>query len=364
MSARSWRAPGRVNLIGEHTDYNLGYVLPMAIDLACTVTASPSDDGLWHVHSENRGEERSFQIGNSRAGHWSDYAAGVEAQLLAAGFALDPRQLRISSTIPEGGGLSSSAALEVSCALAMLDGQPIEPLRLAQLCQKAEVEFVGLPCGIMDQYIAIFAQAGTALRIDCRSQTHEAVALPGDVEILAVNSMVKHELADSAYKDRTVECAAAVAAIKAKHPSVESLRDVTIDQLTHLLRWIPPLPARRARHVIEENERVLEFAHACRAADLPRMGELFVDSHRSLQYRYEVSCPELDFLVDTAMEISGVYGARMTGGGFGGCTVNLVSPGYVDDFRGQIEEAYTKRFGMTPQIYRCIPSGGAGEVVN
>ncbi|MBI1788756.1 MAG: galactokinase, partial [Acidobacteria bacterium] len=342
--------------------YNLGFVLPIALDLACTVIRSPSADGKLRVHSVYRNESREWTGPSAeRAGHWSDYVFGVARELHRAGYAIEPAELLIKSTVPEGGGLSSSAALEVASALAMLDGRSIEPLRLAQLCQQAEIDFVGMPCGIMDQYCAVFAQEDAALKIDCRDLTHEVVKLPPEVEILAVNSMVKHELAGSAYRERTLECAAAVKSIQARHASVRTLRDVDSEQLQQLGRYIPPLPARRAGHVVRENDRVEDFVGACRRGELRQMGELFVESHRSLQLEYEVSCPELDLLVDHALSIDGVYGARMTGGGFGGCTVNLVAPGAVSEFRRAMSEGYAKLYGVTPQIYHCRPAAGAGR---
>ena len=365
---RVYRAPGRVNLIGEHTDYNLGFVLPTALHLACFVAAAPSGDGRVRVFSENESGGADWTLAEVREmapQHcWTDYVVGVAQELMRAGFDLEPSNLLIRSTVALGSGLSSSAALEVSTALALLAGRPLDKLALAQLCRRAEGGFVGMPCGIMDQYIAVFGREGAAIRIDCRSLEHAAVALPEPVEILAVNSMVKHALASSAYKERTEECAAAVARIRECHPAVESLRDVTLEMLAGMEPSLPGTIERRARHVVTENARVEEFMAACAAGDLRRMGELFVASHRSLRYDYEVSAPELDFLVETALSLDGVYGARMTGGGFGGCTVNLVRPDAAPAFREQMARAYVQRFGVTPRIYPCRPSAGAGEVAN
>ncbi|MGH9722221.1 MAG: galactokinase [Bryobacteraceae bacterium] len=364
--ARRFRAPGRVNLIGEHTDYNLGFVLPMALDLACIVESRPSPDGLLRVRSESRNDEDVLPPSAFGAvvppSKWSAYPFGIAWALVHAGYDIRPMQLSIGGTVPEGAGLSSSAALEVACALALLDGRPIDPLELAKLCLKAEREFVGLPCGIMDQYVAVFAQADAALRIDCRDLTHRTIPLPQGAEFLAVDTMVKHELAHSAYKERTEECAAAVREIQRRHPSVTSLRDIRMDQLEALLPQMPPVIARRAQHVVSENERVEDFCAACEANDLNWMGRLMVESHWSLRGRYEVSCDELDFLVSEATTLPGVYGARMTGGGFGGCTINLVAPAVVERFRAAIARAYEKAFGVTPQIYLCRPGAGAGEL--
>ena len=363
---RVFRAPGRVNLIGEHTDYNLGFVMPVALELACFVATAPAPEGSLRIFSEEQNELKLFPVGGigrlRPARDWSDYIIGVAQELIHAGVPILPQNLLIRSTVPEGSGLSSSAALEVSSALALLGGREIDPLDLAKLCQRAEVTFVGMPCGIMDQYISVFGRANAAVKIDCRSLDSEPVTLPGEAAIVAVNSMVKHELASSAYKERTQECAAAVTGIRRHHPSVESLRDVNLDQFNAIANSLAPVLQRRARHVITENERVLAFVEACNLKDLQEMGRLFEESHRSLQRDYEVSCDELDFLVDTALSMGGVYGARMTGGGFGGCTVNLLRPGAVPQFRDAILEAYRQRFGVTPDIYPCQASEGAGEV--
>jgi galactokinase len=244
----------------------------------------------------------------------------------------------------------------------MLAGQPADRLRIAQLCQSAEREFVGVPSGIMDQYVAVFGQDNAALEIDCRSLTHQAISLPSNVEIFAVNTMVKHDLAQSAYKQRTEECIAAVVAIEALYPQVRSLRDVDGAMLAEVFDRLPATPACRARHIVTENERVRQFVAACQTGDLRKMGELFFASHRSLRFDYEVSCEELDFLVESAQAIDGVYGARMTGGGFGGCTVNLVDPAAEETFQIEIVKRYRERFSITPQVYRCRPSAGASEV--
>jgi galactokinase len=361
---RAWRAPGRVNLIGEHTDYNLGFVLPVALDLACRVTTTPVDDRRLHVFSEVEQEEREWPVEQVRElrpqHHWTDYVIGVAQELIREGYPIDPIFLRIASTVPEGSGLSSSAALEVSSALALLDGRPIGKLDLAKLCQRAEVGFVGLPVGIMDQYASVFGVEHAALKIDCLTLEHETVKLPDGVVFLAVNSMVKHALASSAYRQRTEECAAAVRALQSRFAEVKSLRDATLEQLEQAV--MPPVVAKRARHVVTEDARVSRFVAACRKGDLPEMGRLFVESHRSLQQDYEVSCAELDFLVDTALGIEGLYGARMTGGGFGGCTVNMMRPDAARRFSESILRAYQERFGVEAQIYDCRPSAGAGEI--
>lgn len=361
-----FRAPGRVNLIGEHTDYNLGFVMPVALDLATYIASAPAADGKVHLYSEQRDEIREFDAtaigGLAPARVWTDYPMGVAQQLVREGFPIAPCNLLIRSTVPEGSGLSSSAALEVSSALAFLNGRAMPPLEMAKLCQRAERDFAGMPCGIMDQYVSVFGREGAAVEIDCRSLVHRYTALPGGAALVAVNTMVKHALAGSAYKERVAECAAAVEGIRKRCPQVESLRDVTPEQLASVAASLPPVVARRARHVVTEDERVERFASA--NGDLPLMGKLLVESHRSLQHDYEVSCAELDFLVDTALGIEGVYGSRMTGGGFGGCTVTMLRPDALERFTKRIANAYESQFKVTPQIYRCIPSDGAGEVKN
>jgi galactokinase len=356
---RVFRAPGRTNLIGEHTDYNLGFVLPVALQLATYIAVAPSPDGRLRIASEHRGEVREFDPASlpdlSPAHAWTDYVIGVTRELVLAGYPVGGANLLIRSTVPEGAGLSSSAALEVSTALALLAGRPIDPLQLALLCQRAERGYVGMPCGIMDQYISVFGREHAAVEIDCRSLTNRTVPLPEGVAFLAVNTMVKHELSGSAYRDRVAECAAACAVL-----GVASLREATPEQVEANAGHMPDLIYRRARHIVNENRRVNSFVDASMSGDVSAMGRLMVESHRSMQFDYEISCAKLDFLVDRALQIEGLLGARMTGGGFGGCTVNLVDAGAVANFDSAVNAAYQAKFGKTPTVYRCNPSAGAG----
>ena len=357
-----FRAPGRVNLIGEHTDYNLGFVLPVALDLATCIATAPAPGVKLRIHSEDRGETKEFDVAaigsQMKPAHdWTDYPLGVARQLVMMGVAIEPANLLIRSTVPEGSGLSSSAALEVSSALAFLNGRAIEPLQLAKLCQAAERDFVGMPCGIMDQYISVFGRDHSAVEIDCRSLAHRYVTLPEGVSFVAVNTMVKHALAGSAYRDRVAECKAACEILGAA-----SLRDVTPDQFAASESRLPEPVRRRARHVVTEDARVNRFVDASARADVACMGRLMVESHRSLQHDYEVSCAELDFLVDAALSVEGVYGARMTGGGFGGCTVTLLRAEIEPAFRTEIAASYQREFGVDPRIYACRASAGAGEI--
>ena len=361
---RVYRAPGRVNLIGEHTDYNQGFVLPIAINLATYVAAAPNGDGMLRVFSANRNEAREWPLASledlSAAGDWSDYVIGVARRIPPA----SGMDLAIHSTVPTGSGLSSSAALEVSVALALSadhawDG-PLRKRELAKLARSAENEFVGVPCGIMDQFASVFGEQNAAIKIDCRSLEYEIAPVSEKVSIVAVNTMVRHELGQSAYRERVEQCAAAVWAIRAgSGRKVESLRDASEEDL----RFISdPVARRRARHIVTENCRVDRFVAALRKGNFAAGGRLFQESHHSLKKDFEVSCLELDFLVDVAVPVEGVYGARMTGGGFGGCTVNLIAPEAVKFFEQTVGEAYRKRFGIVPEFYCVQPSAGAGKI--
>lgn len=353
--ASIWRAPGRVNLIGEHTDYNLGLVLPMAIEFACYVAAAPSNSGRLRVYSEQFGEFAEWAVNEipnlKPRGHWSDRVAGVAWELMRSGIRVAPKNLFIDSDVPLGAGLSSSAALGVAVTLALAD-VPID--QTPPLARAAETDFIGVPCGIMDQFVSAHGQPGAAILLDCRDLAWRAVPLPPGMAVLVANSMVKHELGSSAYSTRVAECQAA-----ARRIGVESLRDASLDQLD---RVHDATLRKRARHVITENRRVEQFAAAADAGDCQRMGRLAVESHRSLRDDYEVSCEELDFLVHTALTVPGVSGARMTGGGFGGCTVNFVRPDAISELKETLSTRYREHRGITPHLYVCAASEGASRV--
>jgi len=361
-----YRAPGRVNLIGEHTDYNLGYVFPIALEMACYAAIAPATHGRLRVYSRDLGEECAIdvrEIAHAKPKHkWSDYVIGVAQELAKGGFEIQPADMFVASDVPAGSGLSSSAALEIATAVALLGSRSMPKLDIVLVGQRAESKFVGVPVGIMDQYASVFGREHAAIQIDCRSLQHEYVPLPDDISIVAVNSMVKHELGASAYRERVAECQQAVRAIQQVAPNVQSLRDVPLSLFEQIESRIPDVPRRRARHVISDTQRVLDLAAAARARDLPGMGRLFIASHRSMQHDYEISCEEIDFLVDTAINIPGVYGARMTGGGFGGCTVNLVAPEAVETFRDYLHTAYLDRYGKDAAFYDCKPAAGAARV--
>jgi galactokinase len=349
---RVWRAPGRVNLIGEHTDYNLGLVLPMAIQLECVVAVAPCPGGMLRVYSEQLGLSAEWPVseipGLKPRGAWSDRVAGLAWELSRRGVTIRGQNVLISSTVPLGGGLSSSAALGVAMALAL--GGERDRRELARIAQAAEVNFAGVPCGIMDQFVAANGRKGSAILLDCRSLEFRAVKLPEGVA--AANSMVKHELSDSAYRKRVEECAEA-----ARILSGASLRDATrLDGLTGV-------SLKRARHVVTENARVEKFAAAAESGDLDDLGRVLIESHASLRDDYEVSCEELDFFVDTAIRVPGVLGARMTGGGFGGSTVNLVRENAVAALETELVRKYRAAFAKIPEIHICEPSDGASHLI-
>jgi galactokinase len=362
--ARILLAPGRVNLIGEHTDYNDGFVMPAAIDSYTLVAVAKRDDPVLNMRSEHFGESVQLPLtalsGPPRR-HWSDYVRGVAAVLQASGRVLSGADLLVSSQLPLGAGLSSSASLEVATALAVMSasGLDVPPLELARICQRAEHEYAGTRCGIMDQFIAVFGCAASALLLDCRSLDHQLLPLPGDVRIVICNSMVRHAHAAGEYNLRRTDCEIGVSVLKQLMPGIRALRDVSVAELQRHKDQLAPKVYRRCRHVVGENQRVLEAAKAIRDLDLPRFGALMYESHNSLRNDYEVSCRELDVLVEMASTCDGVYGARMTGGGFGGCTVNLVRSSLVGDFQAQMTAGYKKAIGITPEIYICAAARGA-----
>jgi galactokinase len=366
---RLFRAPGRVNLIGEHTDYNDGFVLPAALELSTTVAVAPRADRQVRVRSLRTGETVAFDLNEADARprhHWSDYVRGVAIMLERAGHRLSGADLLIASDVPIGSGLSSSAALEVSTGFALLSlaGLPIDRKQLALTCQRAENDFVGMRCGIMDQFISCHGTAGHALLLDCRSLDYRLVPLAPAARLLICNSMVHHQLAGSEYNLRRQECERGVALLAPVLPGIRALRDVTAEQLEANRQRLPELTWRRCRHVVTENDRVLRAGAALQAGDLDEFGRLMVQSHASMRDDYEISCRELDLLVDLALGTEGVLGSRMTGGGFGGCTVSLVVAGAVERIRERVARDYQKATGLVPEIFVCSPGAGVGAVAH
>jgi galactokinase len=364
---RLFCAPGRINLIGEHTDYNDGFVMPAAIQFATTVAIAHSSENNLRIYSDSFSEEISLPL-NALDGptrnHWSDYSRGVAAMLQSTGHKLCGANLFIHSTVPIGGGMSSSAAIEVSTAIALaaISGFEIPTDSLPRLCQLAEQKYTGTQCGIMDQFISVHARAGHALMLDCRSLQYQLHAVPNGALIAVCNTGVKHALAGGEYNLRRQSCESGVAILQNDLPSIKALRDVSLDDFNRLKQNLPGLILRRCRHVITENNRVEEAVAALHSSDLHRFGQLMYASHASLRDDYEVSCPELDILVEAARDIEGVYGARMMGGGFGGCTVNLIAAESAERFKSTVAERYQKQTGKSAAIYFCTLSDGAKEI--
>ncbi len=359
-----YRAPGRVNLIGEHTDYNEGYVLPAAIGFSCWVGIARRDDRKLIVYSENFGETREADLGTLGVrprGNWADYPLGVAWALQEAGYRLSGANIYIVGDVPLGAGLSSSAAIEVSTGYALLSmaGHAIDRKKLALLCQRAENEFVGARVGIMDQFVSCHGRAGHGLLIDCRSLEYRALRIPPRVRLVICNTMVKHKLQAGDYNVRRAECEEAVSKLSAAVPGVRSLRDVSLDQLAQNRSVLTKTLYQRCRHVISENARVLKVGELFELGKTEGLRELMAESHRSLREDYEVSCRELDVMVEIAERQPGALGSRMTGGGFGGCTINFVDSDHAAEFQRGISREYEAAIGLRPDIYVCEASQGA-----
>ena len=359
-------APGRVNLIGEHTDYNDGFVLPFAIDKRTYVGYSARGDGVINVHSRTVGKSESFAPGDSKVRKgWGRYIRGMAEILQRRGHRINGADLLIDSEIPLGAGLSSSAALEISVGLAFTStgGKTLDLVDLAFVGQEVEHNYLGVRSGIMDQFTSALGKAGSALLIDCRTSSFEPVPLDlGELALVVCDSNVEHELAGSEYNLRREQCEKGVEIFRTKKPVVKALRDVSELDLEAAEEILPEVIYRRCRHVITENARTLESVSALKKGDLDRLGDLMYRSHESLKDDYEVSCDELDVLVAAASEFDGVLGARMTGGGFGGCTINLVKKDRIDDFIPYMKSRFQKAFGRDTNIFRVIPSDGAQTI--
>ncbi len=371
-----YAAPGRVTLIGEHTDYSDGFVMPVAIDFATVVAISPRSDGRVLVHSVNYGErmDKSVQelldggYAELRAGrkvHWADYPAGVLWALREHGVPVDDGfSLTIAGDVPLGAGLSSSASLEVATALAVLGttSSDVQLTKIALLCQRAENAYVGANCGIMDQFVSCFGQQDQAVMIDCRWLEYQLAPVPPTLRIAICNSMVRHSVAGGEYNIRRMEIERGTDILRAQRPEIMALRDATVADLEQWGQEMPANVLKRCRHVVTENVRVLAAADAFRSSNLKRFGELMRQAHISLRDDFEASCKEIDILVELANQQPGCYGARLTGGGFGGCTVNLVNAGQVEAFSEAMRAGYQAATGITPEIYISRASAGAHAI--
>lgn len=348
-------APGRVNLIGEHTDYNDGFVLPAAIDRNVLLAAAPREDRRVRLWAADLGEEDEFALDGVTKGerHWANYHRGVAAVLESRGLRLVGADVAFASNVPIGAGLSSSAAVEVAAAWGYLAlaGLELDRAQVALACQQAEHEFAGVPCGIMDQFISALGRADHVLLIDCRDLSYQHVPVPSAARIVVADTGVRRALAGSEYRVRRAQCEEAVERLRAVLPGIRALRDVSVEELDRHQGLLPEVVLKRARHVVTENQRVMDTVEALRQGDLARVGELLKASHRSLRDDYEVSSPELDAMVEAAVTVPGCYGARLTGAGFGGCTVSLVAEEAVDDFVRYLTQAYRERTGREAAVY-------------
>jgi len=357
-------APGRVNLIGEHTDYNEGFVLPMAIGLVAAVAFRPREDRRLRLHAVAYGETIEVDLDDLRPGRppgWAGYVAGMAWALRGAGHRLAGMDAAVDGNVPLGAGLSSSAALEmaVARALAELGGVAWDPKLMALLGQRAENLYVGVKCGVMDQMASAACRKGAALLLDCRSLDSEPVPVPDEAAVVVMDTGARRELATSAYNDRRAACEAAVRAIAASHPDVQALRDVDEALLASVEDRLPPVVLQRARHVVAENHRPRRMAAALKSRDLPAAGRVMNESHESLRVLYEVSSPELDRIAELARSHPGCFGARMTGGGFGGCAVALVAAARVEDFVETVQAAYRREVDLKSAFLACRPAAGA-----
>jgi galactokinase len=360
------KAPGRVNLIGEHTDYNEGYVLPMAINFWIEMAGRLRPDAIVKVYSCDYDQVVAFSLCEpllyDREHLWSNYIRGVCWALQEKGVPLQGMELAFGGNIPQGAGLSSSAALEVVTVMVTraLCGLELELSQIALLCQHAENEFVGIKCGAMDQFISVMGQENRALFLDCRTLKFDRIPLKlGGYRVVICHSGVRHQLVASEYNRRRKSCQDGVALIQKDVPNIRALRDVNLAMLEQRRATLGPEVYRRCRHVVTENQRVLDSVQALGQGELARFGTLMNESHDSQRDDFEVSCPEIDLLVDLARRIPGVLGARITGGGFGGCTVNLVATTAVESFTREVGRAYREQTGIEPCFFCCMPVAGA-----
>ena len=363
------QAPGRVNLIGGHTDYNDGFVLPVAIDRQLVIAGVPRSDNQVQAYSIDFESRKTFNLSKihfNEETQWINYLQGVANVLQQAGYNVPGMDLALTGTIPLGAGLSSSAALEVATALisSVIGDFNLDKVEIAKLCRTAENEFVGVNCGIMDQFISALGEENQGLFIDCRSYDYQLIPInQDDLKIVVSNTNVEHNLVDSAYNQRLKECQQGVEVLNQNlSRPITALRDVTKEEWAANKGALASPVKERVEHVVEENNRVLKASEALQNDNFQLAGSLITDSHQSLRDLYEVSCDELDLLVDLALEIEGVYGSRMTGAGFGGCTVSLVETAAVEEFKTHVYEQYADQTGIEPDIYVCDIETGAEDI--
>jgi galactokinase len=357
------RAPGRVNLIGEHTDYNEGFVLPAAIDRAIWFAVSPRDDQQIHLQAFDLNESFQATLPNLEKSPlgWPNYLLGCFSELLRDNYPVGGANVVFGGDIPLGAGLSSSAAIESGMLFALneLYQLGISRPELAQLAQRSENNFVGMKCGIMDMYASLMGRENCAIKLDCRSLQHEYIPLlPDDTAILLCDTGVKHKLVDSEYNTRRQECAEGVRHLQGSFPDIRSLRDVDLEMLHSQQKQLQEVVFRRCKFVIEENERVLTTCKSLKTNGLPSIGSLLYASHEGLKNQYEVSCPELDFLINHTPDSLGFYGARMVGGGFGGCTINLLKKEAVKGFQTYIARKYKEKWGLELRMWEVKITDG------
>ena len=363
----TFAAPGRVNLIGEHTDYADGFVMPAAIDFATLAAISPRDDNSVAIFSANFDEQVTHTLNKlpaTASHHWSDYPLGVVYVLREAGVEIPAFSLTLNGDVPLGAGLSSSASIEVATMAAILDlaSTKIPLPQMARLCQRAENHYVGASTGIMDQFIACCGAQDHALLLDCRSLEYRLAPIPSHLSLVIANTMVKHSHAGGEYNIRRSEVEEGTALLRSHRPEIKLLRDATVDDLRKWGHEMRPEVLKRCRHIITENNRTVAAADALEAGDLKALGRLMYEAHASYRDDFEASCPEADILVNLAEKEPGCIGARLTGGGFGGCTVNLVENDNAKSFSLHLRDGYRKATSIEADIYLCHASAGVHQV--
>jgi galactokinase len=359
------RAPGRVDLMGSHTDYNLGYVMTMTIDRDTWMAARPRQDGRVSVQSLNAAGWGDFELGElegSRCRNWADYVRGTAWALQEAGYKLTGFDGLVHSTVPFGSGLSSSAALEMACAVMFqqTSGFKLEPVEMALIGQAGENQYVGMSCGILDQYSSAMGQAGSALLLDCRSLDSQITPMAAGMSVVICDTRAERNLAGTEYGERRAQCEQGVAILREHYPELAALRDASLEQLESYKDELPETVYKRCRFIIEENQRVLDLAQALPGGDPQQLGELFRESFRGARELYQISSPAMETMAQAMLAAPGVIGARQTGAGFGGCMVALVREEALEAFARQVQDDYAQKTGIQPQVYPVKAAEGAG----